>query len=136
LNEGSEPVILGQCTDLLRQFALLLFKAGQDDAAHRRYQQAIDLLERSLVKKPRLVEHHRRLAHIHFQRGSCYQQTRQWADSLAAYRAAVEHFDRFLTHNPNEETPWWVRSSRKRVGNLQRHMEGWFQMFCQRRLVN
>jgi tetratricopeptide (TPR) repeat protein len=125
----------GHCTDLLRQIASALYRAGQADAAHRRYQQAIDLLEQSLAEEPALVEHHHRLARTHFQRGSCYHQQGRWGEAITAYGAAVVHFDRFLAHRPREETPWWVRSARKRVGNLQRHMEGWFQMYCQRRLA-
>ena len=121
----ADPAIYGHCTDLLRQVARALYHAGQADAAHRRYQQAIDLLEQSLAEEPTLVEHHRRLAQTHFQRGSCYHQKGRWHEAIAAYGAAVEHFDRFLAHHPNEQTPWWVRSLRKRIGNLQRDLLLW-----------
>jgi tetratricopeptide (TPR) repeat protein len=115
----------GHCTDLLRQIALALYQAGQADAAHRRYQQAIDLSEQSLAEEPALVEHHHRLAQTHFKRGSCYHQQGRWGEAITAYGAAVVHFDRFLASKPNEETPWWVRSSRKRIGNLQRDLVLW-----------
>jgi tetratricopeptide (TPR) repeat protein len=118
----AEPAMTGQCADLLRQIALALFKAGQADAAQRRYQQSVNLVEQSLAIHPSVVEHHRRLAHIHFQRGSCYHQKHQRHEAIAAYRAAAEQFDQVLANIPAEETPWWVRSARKRIGNLHREL--------------
>jgi tetratricopeptide (TPR) repeat protein len=101
---------------------LTRYKAGHADQAQLRYQQAVDLLQRSLAKDPTHVQHHRRLAHIHFQRGSCYHQTGQRKEAIAAYRAVVEQFDHLLAQIPNEEIPWWVRSSCKRIGNLEREL--------------
>lgn len=121
-NLAIEPTKIGQCANLLRQFALTLYQTGQAEAAEQRYQQAIDLLEQSLAKVPTHVEHHRRLAHINFQRGSCYHRAGRWNAAIAAYHAAAEHFDQLLAQNPNEVIPWWVKSSRKRIGNIQREL--------------
>jgi serine/threonine-protein kinase len=121
----AEPAMFGQCADCSRHIAFAFDQAGQVEPAERRYQQAVDLLELSLEREPGFVEHHRRLAQTHFQRGSFYQRTHRWGEAIAAYGAAVENFDRFLTHNPNEDTPWWVRSARKRNAYLQRDLFLW-----------
>jgi tetratricopeptide (TPR) repeat protein len=122
---ADDPTIRTQCVDLLRQIAYMLIKAGHTDAAQQRYQQAIDLLVQSPASGLTPAEFHRRLAHIKFQRASCYHHTGRWDKAMAAYSACVEHFERFLVSKPNEETPWWVRSSRKRIGYLQRDLLLW-----------
>jgi tetratricopeptide (TPR) repeat protein len=116
---ADDPAIRRQCVDLLRQIAYTLFKAGHADAAIQRYQQAVDLLGPAPASGPTLAEYHRRLASIHFQCGSCYQQSGRRKEAIAAYRAAAEHFQRLLAENPKEEIPWWVRSARKRIGNIE-----------------
>jgi serine/threonine-protein kinase len=119
---GGDPALAGPCADGLRQIALALDKAGRADAAQSRYQQALELLEPVLAREPTLVELHRRLAHIHFQRGSCYQRSGRRDEAIAAYSAVGEHFNHVLIQCPKEETPWWVRSAHKRIGNLQREL--------------
>jgi serine/threonine-protein kinase len=116
---ADDPAIRRLCVDLLRQVAYTLIKAGHTDTAMQRFQQAIDLLGPAPARGPTLAEHHRRLASIHFQRGSCYHQSGRRREAIAAYHAAAEHFDRLLAENPKEEIPWWVRSARKRIGNIE-----------------
>jgi tetratricopeptide (TPR) repeat protein len=116
---ADDPLIRRQCVDLLRQIAYTLVKAGHSETAMQRYQQAIDLLGPAPASGPTLAEHHRRLASIHFQRGSCYHQSGRRKEAIAAYHAAAKHFHRLLAENPKEEIPWWVRSARKRIGNIE-----------------
>jgi tetratricopeptide (TPR) repeat protein/tRNA A-37 threonylcarbamoyl transferase component Bud32 len=118
----AQPEMRGECAHLLGQMAWVLYRSGQYEAADRAIEQAVQRLEQSLAKDPERVEDRHVLAKLHFQRGSCCHRRGLLDQAIAAYRAAAENFDQVLAINPQAETPRWVKSSRKRVGNIQREL--------------